>query len=82
MLRVLPYLPASRFVHEFLENAAAVFVAFKLVEAGAGRGQQHHVARMSRGSGGVTALSRVSQEWIVTTPRRCDSIFAAAEPMV
>ena len=26
----------------------------------------------------MTALSRVSQEWSETTPRNCDSIFAAA----
>ena len=67
---------------EFLENAAAVFVAFKLIEAGAGRGQQHDVAGMCGRGGVLTALSRVSQEWMETTPRSCDSILAAAEPMV
>ena len=29
-----------------------------------------------------TALASVSHEWIGTTPRRCDSILAAAAPMV
>ena len=42
---------ASPFVDKFLEDAAAVLVAFKLVEAGAGGRQQDHFAGV-RGSGG------------------------------
>ena len=36
---------------EFLENAAAMFVAFKLIKAGAGRSKQHYFAGVG-GSGG------------------------------
>ena len=37
---------------EFLENAAAMFVAFKLVKAGAGGGQQHDFTWAGGAGGG------------------------------
>src|SRR5579871_3123998 len=38
-------------MHEFLEDAAAMFVILKLVEAGAGGGEQNDVAGVRRAGG-------------------------------
>ena len=55
-LRVLPDFPAAPLVDEFLEDTAAMFVAFELVEAGAGGGEQDGVAGVSGGCDGADSL--------------------------
>ena len=55
-LRVLPDFPAAPLVHQLLEHAAAVLVAFELVEAGAGGRQQHNFAGMGGGGDGADGL--------------------------
>ena len=46
-----PALFRGHATHLFFEDPAAMLVAVELVEAGAGRGQQHHVSRSRRFSG-------------------------------
>ena len=55
-LDVLPDFPAAPLVYQLLEDAAAVFVAFELVEAGAGGGEQDDVAGMGGGGDGADGL--------------------------
>ena len=82
-LRVSPTFQSLLFIDELLEDAAALLVIFKLVEARAGRREQHHIA-------GLRGTQRLrSPRWPAfrrsgweTTPRSCDSILSAAEPMV
>ncbi len=56
--RRLPDFPAAPLVDQFLEDAAAVLVAFELVEAGAGGREQHHFAGMGGGSCGADGACR------------------------
>ena len=55
-LDVLPDFPAAPLVDQFFEDAAAMFVAFELVEAGAGGGEQDDVAGMGGGGDGADGL--------------------------
>ena len=67
--------------HNFFEHLPAVFVALELVEAGAGGSQQDDVP------GWATACAcgwrfPASRRARLRRPLICDSIFAAAAPMV
>ncbi len=65
-----------------MNTRPAMLVVFKLVEARTGGRKQNHFTGRAADAAAFTALSRVPQEWIEITPRSCDSIFSAAEPMV
>ncbi len=59
-----------------------MLVIFELVEAGAGRRQQHDLSGLRRVPARFTASSSVPALTMGTAPSICVSIFSAAAPMV
>ena len=66
LLRHLFYL---QFVHQFLEDPAAMLVAFKLVKAGASRRQHYNFASPRRGSRRAHRVLSVSRTGFEPAPR-------------
>ena len=76
----IPSIPAP--LQQALEDAAAVFVVFKLVEAGAGGGEQDHVARTRGGGGGADGFVERFAGVDGDDAAQLGLDFCAAEPMV
>ena len=74
-------LPRRQVPDQIFEDPSAMFVIVELIEAGAGRSQQHHVAAVAASLARFTAASSVPA-LTISVPLACDSIFAAAAPMV